>query len=62
VGHERAVAHQLDLSLMYSVDFNEIERMQIEGDWEEAAREMVGAAKRLKSIRDIRSGRRSMMS
>jgi len=33
---------------MYSVDLNEIERMQSEGDWEEAAREMSGAAKRLK--------------
>ena len=34
-------------SLMFSVDFHEIERLQHEGNWSEAAREMVACAQRL---------------
>lgn len=34
-------------SLMYSVDFHDIERMQHEGDWEKAGKEMVACAQRL---------------
>jgi aspartate racemase len=34
-------------SLMYSVDFHDIERLQHEGDWEEAGKEMVACAQRL---------------
>src|SRR4051812_43256166 len=33
--------------LMYSVDFHDIEILQHEGKWEEAAREMVACAERL---------------
>lgn len=34
-------------SLMYSVDFDEIERLQHQGNWEEATKLMIDAAKRL---------------
>lgn len=36
-------------SLMYSVDFDEIEKLQHEGNWEEATNLMIDAAKRLEN-------------
>ncbi len=42
--HEKLGGHHSAKSLMYSFDFAPMERLQREGDWEEATRRMINAA------------------